>query len=145
MSTDEPGREPRILLVEDNPVDVLMIRRALQNSGFMTKLMVVDDGEPAMAFLGRQEKTTLPDLVILDLNLRRIDGPEVLAFIRTNSGLKNLRVIVLSSSSEDVMKTSASGADLFLQKATDVESLRKLGESIRIFYLNGNGKGTAAR
>jgi CheY-like chemotaxis protein len=138
MSGNDTDPEPKILLVEDNPVDVLMMKRALKNGGFKNQPIVLDDGEPALAFLaqqGRYEDMELPDLVILDLNLRKVDGPEVLSFIRNTPELRSLRVIVVSSSPEDVMKSSAAEADCYIEKPNDVVSFQNLGNRIRSFYL----------
>jgi len=137
MSNDEMRPEPRILLVEDNPVDVLMVRRALKNGGFQNPPIVLDDGEPALDFLAQRggfEAAVLPDLVILDLNLRKVDGPEVLSFIRRTPKLRGLRVIILSSSPEDVMKSHAEKADYYIEKPTDAASFLNLGTRIRDFY-----------
>jgi two-component system, chemotaxis family, response regulator Rcp1 len=132
--------EPKIWLVEDNPVDVLMIKRALRNGGFKNQPVVMDDGEPALALLRIQrgpEAESLPDLIILDLNLRRVGGAEVLAYIRQTEELKALRVIVLSSSPEDVMRSSAANADCYIEKPTDVVSFQNLGRRIHTFYWGG--------
>ncbi len=137
MSIDETRPEPNILLVEDNPVDVLMIKRALRKAGFKNRPTVLDDGEPALAFLGEQinmEGGALPDLVILDLNLRRVDGPEVLSYIRGTPALKALRVILLSSMPEELMKAKTAEADCYMEKPDDVTSFLNLGERIRSFY-----------
>ena len=99
--------------------------------------MVLDDGEPALALLGRKgrfEDEPLPDLVILDLNLRRVDGPEVLSYIRKTPELDGLQVIILSSSPEDVMKSSAAQADYYIEKPTDIISFQNLGNRIGSFY-----------
>ncbi len=133
MSIDVTRPEPKILLVEDNPVDVLMIKRALQNGGFQNQPIVLDDGEPALAYL--RQGAPLPDLVILDLNLRRMDGPEVLSHIRRTPELKALRVILLSSSPEDFMRSSTAQADYYIEKPSDAASFLNLGERIRSFYL----------
>ncbi len=146
MSNNETHSEPRILLVEDNPVDVLMVRRALKNGGFQNPPIVLDDGEPALEFLAQRggfAGAALPDLVILDLNLRKIDGPEVLSFIRRSPKLRGLRVIILSSSPEDVMKSHAEHADYYIEKPTDAASFLNLGTRIRDFYrdsLNSAGE-----
>jgi CheY-like chemotaxis protein len=137
VSSDGRRPEPKILVVEDNPIDVLMIKRALSNGGFKNKPIVLDDGEPALAFLGRQgsfQAESLPDLVILDLNLRKIDGPEVLAYIRRTPELAQLQVIVLSSCPIDMMKASAADADHYFEKPSDVISFQNLGQRIRSVY-----------
>jgi CheY-like chemotaxis protein len=90
-----------------------------------------------MAYLSHQsgfEGQPLPDLVILDLNLRKVDGPEVLAYIRRTPELQSLRVIILSSSPEDVMKSNAEQADYYIEKPTDAASFLNLGQRIRTFY-----------
>jgi len=137
MSSGEALAEPIILLVEDNPIDVLMVKRALKNGGFQNQPMVLDDGEPALALLSRRgafEGSSLPDLVILDLNLRKVDGPEVLSFIRSKPELKSILVIILSSSPEDVMKSNAAQADYYIEKPNDAASFLSLGDRIRSFY-----------
>jgi CheY-like chemotaxis protein len=137
MSDSLTRPEPKILLVDDNPVDVLLIKRALANGGFRNAPIVLDDGEPALELLqgqGRFAGDSLPDFIILDLNLRRMDGGEVLKFIRGHAELNALRVIVLSSSPEDVMRSNAVQADCYLLKPTDVASFQNLGKRIRAFY-----------
>jgi CheY-like chemotaxis protein len=129
--------EPRILLVDDNPVDVLLIKKALANGGFRNTPVVVDDGEPALELLqgqGQFAGESLPDFIILDLNLRRVDGGEVLKFIRGHAELNALRVIILSSSPEEVMRSNAVQADCYIQKPTDVASFQNLGKQISAFY-----------
>jgi len=139
-------QEPKILLVEDNPVDVLMIKRALRNGGFKNQPLVLDDGEPALVLLQKlkgSEAESLPDLIILDLNLRRVDGGEVLAYIRQTEQLKSLCVIVLSSSPEDVMRASAAHADYYIEKPSDVSSYQTLGPRIYAFYWGDRKSATA--
>ena len=137
--------EPRILLVEDNPLDVLMIKRALRNAGFQNQPQVLDDGEPALALLQQQmsETESLPDLIILDLNLRRVDGCEVLSYIRQTEELKSLRVIILSSSPEEVMRSTAPHADCYIEKPVDVASSQNLGARIHAFYWGNRQAATA--
>lgn len=90
----------RILLIEDNPSDVLFIREALAETGTELHLDVVGDGEKGLEFL-RNEGTDLPDLVIVDINLPRLEGLEVLEEIRHDPNLRRLPVIVLSTSDLD--------------------------------------------
>jgi CheY-like chemotaxis protein len=137
--------EPKILLVEDNPIDVLMIKRALRNGGFKNQPSVLNDGEPALALLEtfRSESENLPDLVILDLNLRRVDGGEVLAYIRQTDELKSLRVIILSSSPEDVMRASAPHADCYIEKPSEASTFTNLGARIHAFYWGDHKAATA--
>jgi CheY-like chemotaxis protein len=145
MSDGLTQPEPRILLVEDNPLDVLMIKRALKNGGFKNQPQVLDDGEPALALLRKQrgEIESLPDLIILDLNLRRVDGCEVLSYIRQTEELRSLRVIILSSSPEDVMRSTAARADCYIEKPVDVASFHNLGARIHAFYWGARQAATA--
>jgi len=101
------GRAARILLVEDDPGDVVLTRRALEASGFRNECRVVRDGEEALAYLKRRapyadpKDAPAPDLVLLDLNLPRVDGKAVLREIRADERLRSLIVIVLSTSGTD--------------------------------------------
>lgn len=129
-------------MVEDNPMDVLMIKRALKNGGFANEPIVVDDGVPALAFLKQErpyENELRPDLLIMDLNLKLVDGPEVLSYIRQSKALKNLLVIVLSSSAEEAMRSKAATADYYISKPTDVHSFLNLGNKIKSFYTERGG------
>lgn len=133
MGTNVCQRMPRVLVVEDNPMDAYMIKLALKRGGFSGEPTVVEDGEPALALLrriGPYENEPLPDLVILDLNLKRIDGPEVLSYIRHTESLRDLAVVVLSSSPEDVMRSKAATADGYFEKPADVDEYFAVGKSI---------------
>ena len=102
---------PRVLMVEDNPLDVHMTRWALQQIGYAVELIAVDDGAPALAYLRNQapyENHGVPDLVFLDLKLKCVDGPEVLACIRETKHLRHLKVIVFSGSMEGLQTESSS-------------------------------------
>jgi CheY-like chemotaxis protein len=123
--------------VEDNPMDAYMIKLALKRGGFPGEPMVVEDGEPALALLrqtGPYQNEPLPDLVILDLNLKRIDGPEVLSYIRETESLRSLAVVVLSSSPEDVMRSKAATADGYFEKPADVDEYFAVGKSIWLSF-----------
>jgi CheY-like chemotaxis protein len=95
---------PRVLLIEDNEDDVFLLRRALKSARLEVDLTVLDDGEKAMSFFETATQATgtpeLPDLVLLDLKLPYVHGFEVLEFVRNHEELKNLDVIVLTSSAE---------------------------------------------
>lgn len=130
-------KDANILVVEDNPIDARLTRLALKRGGFIKEPVVVDDGLPAIEFLrGKNAPAAclFPDLVILDLNLKRVDGPAVLAFIRKDLGLDKLCVAVLSSSPEDVMLSRAAGANCYFSKPSDIESYMRLGEEIAGCY-----------
>jgi len=99
-------RPVKILLVEDNPIDVRLILYALQEQHHWQKeIVVMDDGEKAIRYLLEQNSSansSNPDIVMLDLHLPKRDGTEVLQIIRTTEGLRHLPVIILSSSPEDI-------------------------------------------
>lgn len=131
----------RILIVEDNPADVRMIRYALEEEkDWSTETIVANDGEKAIDFLLRKgafKTAPIPDLVILDLNLPKRDGTEVLHAIRTHEQTMKLPVIVLSSSPEDVILNTIRAAHLeatsYLTKPTDVDEFLALGRVFRRF------------
>lgn len=121
MPTAIQQQLPQILIVEDSPIDIRLIRWGLKKAGYGGEPIVVTDGGQALSVLRREgifENQTLPDLVILDLNLKLFDGPEVLQFIRETPDLSRIRVAILSSSSEDVMRTKAAEADFYFSKSS---------------------------
>jgi chemotaxis family two-component system response regulator Rcp1 len=115
MATD--GRALEILVAEDNPGDVALIREALREGGAGHRLSVAPDGIAALARL-RHPGGPRPDLVLLDLNLARLDGRAVLAALRADPALRTLPVVVFSSSSEprDVVAAYAHGANAYVAK-----------------------------
>jgi two-component system, chemotaxis family, response regulator Rcp1 len=120
MSEDKL-RPAEILLVEDSPTDAMMTEEALEQAHLLNKLHVVEDGVAAMAFLRRQGKyadAPRPDLILLDLNLPRKDGREVLAEIKADERLKRIPVVVLTTSSaeEDILKAYGLHANCFITK-----------------------------
>ena len=134
---EEAPTDINILVVEDNPIDARLIRMALQRAGFTKDPMVVDDGEPALALLRREQEYQdfpVPDLVILDLNLKRVDGPEVLEHIRETEKLTKLCVAILSSSPTDVMIQRAAQADGYFQKPSELDGFVRVGQQIRNCY-----------
>lgn len=138
MSTDAV-----FLLVEDTEDDVLLIRRAFQANKIINPLHVVKNGVEAMQYLegsGRfrnRNEFPLPKIVLLDLKLPGISGFEVLEWIREQPGLKTLRVIVLTSSSEirDVNRAYGLGANSFLVKPNDLEDLCRLTSAIKGYWI----------
>lgn len=128
----------KILIVEDNPLDVQIIKMALKHGGVSREATVVDDGGPAIALLERaqEEHELLPGLVILDLNLKQVDGPKVLMHIRQSEGLRSLCVAVLSSSPLDVMQERAAKADCYFTKPGNLDAFLDLGREIIGCYSN---------
>lgn len=125
--------DARIIIVEDNPIDVLMLKLALKKGGFNGTATIFDDGIPAIEFLqkiGTADALEAIDLVILDLNLPHVDGPEVLDFIRGTPHLSSVRVFVVSSSPSDVMTERAASANAYFSKPSDLQSFLRLGDEI---------------
>lgn len=128
-----------VLLVEDNPGDAQLTRIALEDSKISVNLNVVEDGVEAMAFLRKQENYASaphPDIVLLDLNLPRKDGREVLAEIKADHNLKRIPVVVLttSQSEEDVLKAYNLSANCFITKPVDFDQFVKIVQSIENFW-----------
>jgi two-component system, chemotaxis family, response regulator Rcp1 len=132
-SADEPvveqaGRGPLdILLVEDNPADVRMTREALEVAGVPHQLHVVEDGVDALSYLCQTiqyDNATRPDVVLLDLNIPRLNGHEVLSEIRRRDELKNIPVVVLTSSKadQDMLKTFGMQADRYVTKPAGLQA-----------------------
>lgn len=128
-----------VLLVEDNPGDALLTRIALEDSKVSIHLNVVEDGVEAMAFLRKQEKykaAAHPDLVLLDLNLPKKDGREVLAEIKADQFLKRIPVVVLTTSQaeEDVVKAYNLSANCYITKPVDFDQFVRIVRSIENFW-----------
>jgi two-component system, chemotaxis family, response regulator Rcp1 len=129
-----------ILLVEDNPGDVELAREALETGKVRNTLHVVSDGEAAIAFLRRTGKyagVPRPDLILLDLNLPRKDGREVLAEIKSDPDLKRIPVVVLTTSKaeEDILKSYNLHANCFVTKPIELNQFIKVVQAIEDFWL----------
>jgi len=134
------GKPIEILLVEDNPGDVRLTQEALKDAKVLNKLHVVNDGIDAMAFLrqrGKYLNTVRPDLVLLDLNLPRKDGREVLAEIKVDPDLKRIPVVILtmSKAEEDIIKTYELHANCYITKPVDLGRFLEVVKSIKDFWL----------
>ncbi len=128
-----------ILLVEDNPGDARLTREALAMSKMRNNLHHVRDGEQAVAFLRREgpfEDAPEPDLILLDLNLPRRSGREVLEDVKMDERLKHIPVVVLTSSQaeEDIMRSYQLHANCFITKPVDLEQLNKVVQGIEQFW-----------
>lgn len=128
-----------VLLVEDDPGDVVLTREGLATSTLSLNLHVVDNGEKAVDFLDRRSPYAAvprPDLVILDLNLPRLNGFEVLAHIKANDSLKDIPVVVLTTSKAktDADRSTEIGADCFLSKPPDFGGFARVVKSIEAFW-----------
>ena len=130
-----------ILLVEDSPADVLMTREALEQNQLTTELHVVEDGIEAMEFLrrqGRHAAAPRPDLILLDLNLPRMDGREVLDAIKADESLRVIPLVVLTTSKadEDVLRAYSSHANCYVAKPLDFTQFSHAVSSIKRFWFS---------
>jgi CheY-like chemotaxis protein len=135
------GRPIEILLVEDSPSDADLTREALREGRVINNLRVVSDGEQALAFLRRQPpfaRVPRPDLILLDLNLPKRDGREVLEVIKSDDELKCIPVVVLTTSREesDVMAAYGRNANCYVTKPVDLDQFIDAIRSIDHFWLN---------
>jgi len=129
-----------ILLVEDSPADVRLTFEALKEEKIYNNLHVVTDGVEAIAFLrreGKYAKAVRPDLILLDLNLPKKDGREVLKEIKSDDDLKAIPVVVLtvSKSEEDIVKSYNLHANCYINKPVDLNQFMKVIRSIQEFWL----------
>lgn len=134
------GRPIEILLVEDNPGDVRLAVEALKDAKVANNLTTVADGEAALDFLRRQgkwEKAPRPDLVLLDLNLPRKSGREVLCDIKDDPKLRSIPVVILTTSQaeEDILKAYNCNANCYITKPVDLDQFIKVVRSIEDFWL----------
>ena len=141
METYESHFHPvEILLVEDNPGDSRLAVEAMKESKLKNNLYVVEDGVEAMNFLykiGKYSDMPRPDLIILDLNLPKKDGREVLAEIKSDDRLKRIPVVILtiSKAEEDILKSYNLHANCFITKPLDLDQFMKVVRSIEEFWL----------
>jgi chemotaxis family two-component system response regulator Rcp1 len=140
MTAEQIARPVDILLVEDNPGDVRLTQEAFREGKVRNRLSVVGDGVEVMSFLRRQkghEKAPRPDLILLDLNLPRKDGREVLAELKDDPDLKRIPVVVLTTSKaeEDVLRTYNLHANCYITKPVDFGQLMTVVKAIDDFWL----------
>jgi Response regulator containing a CheY-like receiver domain and an HD-GYP domain len=140
MVNDEQQKMIDILLIEDNPGDVILIKEAFKEGQTYNKLTVVGDGEAALSLLHREgayEDYPYPDLVLLDLNMPRKDGREVLAEIKTNPALKHIPVVVLTSSEaqQDIINAYNLQANCYITKPVDLKQFFNVVKLIEDFWL----------
>ena len=130
-----------ILLVEDNPGDVRLVQEALRESKIINRLYTVSDGQQALAFLRKQgsyANATRPDLILLDLNLPRKDGREVLSEIKTDPDLRRIPVVIVTSSKaeEDILKSYNQYANCYITKPLDLEKFIEVVKAIEDFWMS---------
>lgn len=136
-----PGRPIEILLVEDNPGDVRLTREALKEGKVKNNLHVAKDGVEALDFLHRRAgnaDAVRPDLILLDLNLPRKNGREVLADIKADASLRRIPVVVLtvSQAEEDILSTYDLGANCFITKPVDLKQFLRVVKAVDDFWLS---------
>jgi chemotaxis family two-component system response regulator Rcp1 len=134
-------RAVEILLVEDNPGDVRLTTEVLKDAKLCNNIHVVGDGVEALDFLrcrGGYPAAVRPDLILLDLNLPRKDGREVLEEIKSDDRLKNIPVVVLTTSSaeQDILRSYALHANCYITKPVDLEQFAKVVSSIEEFWFS---------
>ena len=140
MISTHSGTPVEILLVEDNPGDVRLTMEALKEGKLRNNLTVARDGEEALALLRQEDgysETPQPDLILLDLNLPKRDGREVLREIKEDSNLKHIPVVILTTSkaAEDVLSTYESHANSYITKPVDLEQFLAVVRAIENFWL----------
>ena len=136
MNAQPPATPIQILLAEDNPGDVFLIREALREQGLEYELSVVEDGEAAVSFVCREgayAEAARPDLILLDLNLPKYGGREILRRVREIPELAHVPVAILSSSDwpKDRLDTAALGANCYIQKPFSLEEFMEIGAVLK--------------
>jgi chemotaxis family two-component system response regulator Rcp1 len=129
-----------VLLVEDSPGDVRLTREAFREANESVRLHVASDGVEAMAFLrhtGTHDGNPRPDLILLDLNLPRLDGREVLTLIKEDENLRTIPIIVLTTSDAeiDIVKSYQLKANCYLSKPVELEAFYSLVKQINEFWM----------
>jgi chemotaxis family two-component system response regulator Rcp1 len=140
-SIGKDAKPIEVLLVEDSPGDVRLTREAFKDAKVHINLHVASDGVEAMEFLervGNHANAPRPDLILLDLNLPRKDGREVLAEIKESPALKSIPVVILttSASGEDIQKSYQFHANCYISKQVDLDGFLKVVKSIDSFWLS---------
>ena len=135
------GRPVEILLVEDNPGDVRLTEEALKEGKVLNNIHLANDGVEAVSFLQKEGKYTdavRPDLILLDLNLPKKDGREVLMEIKKDEALRRIPVVVLTTSmaEEDIIRTYDYHANCYITKPVDFDQFINVVKSIEDFWLN---------
>ena len=140
MTQFEGERQIEVLLVEDDPGDVVLIQEAFEDNKVRNRLHCVSDGVDALRFLRRQDEfadAPRPDLILLDLNLPRMDGREVLALIKADERLRTIPTVILTTSESevDIVKSYQLQANCYLSKPVQLDAFESLVTSIKDFWL----------
>ena len=134
-----PSRPIQVLLVEDDPGDVRLTEEALKRSKLLVMMTVVGDGEQALQFLrrvGPYAGVVRPDLILLDLNLPKVDGREVLAAVKADPDLRPIPVVVLTTSAadNDILKAYGLGGNCYITKPVGFDEFRRIVRAIEEFW-----------
>lgn len=140
MSTGNAGTAVEILLIEDNPGDARLTQEVLREGKMRNRMRVAEDGEVAMAMLRREgeySQAPRPDLILLDLNLPKKDGREVLAEIKADPSLHRIPVVILTTSraEDDVLKSYDLNANCYITKPVDLDQFIRVVRMIENFWL----------
>jgi CheY-like chemotaxis protein len=140
VNSQRNGKPIEILLIEDNPGDVRLTKEVLKEGKVRNNLQVVGDGVEAMAYLHRENsytKAPRPDQILLDLNLPKKDGREVLQEIKADHQLKRIPVVVLTTSDadEDILKSYNLSANCYITKPVDLDQFISVIRSVEAFWL----------
>jgi two-component system, chemotaxis family, response regulator Rcp1 len=135
------GEDIEILLVEDNPADVRLVQEVFKEARIHNKIHVALNGEKAMQLLRRESEyaqASRPDLIILDLNLPKKQGKEVLKEIKDDENLKTIPVVILTTSNveEDLIETYQNNANCYITKPVDLDNFIKVVKIIENFWLS---------
>lgn len=134
----------RVLLIEDNAADVYMFRKALQSAELNFELTVIEEGARALAWVESEEESEggpLPDLVVVDLNLPRNDGIQILRAIRQSERLRSIPVVITSSSPSAPAAIEEESLEIaqYIRKPPDLDEFLQIGRSLRGVLLGGRG------
>ena len=134
-----PGK-PHLLVVEDNPADVQLLRLALDHAGLDCDVTVLEDGAAALAYIRKLQAAShsaIPNLVVLDLNLPKNGGIEILEAIRNTAAFNRMAVAILSSSSSprERQRIDSFGVDRFITKPLDLDAFMEIGNEIKSLLL----------
>lgn len=141
MNEPEPTKElVHILLVEDNPGDVILTQEAFAENKLRNQLHVASDGEEALAFLRREsghEEAPRPDIILLDLNLPKLGGRDVLKIIKSDARLRSIPVVILTTSADevDICEAYRAHANCFITKPVDLDQFLQAIRSVHNFWI----------
>jgi CheY-like chemotaxis protein len=130
-----------ILLVDDNEGDILLTREALEDARIINKISIANDGVEAISFLKKDppyRDTEMPDIILLDINLPKMDGTEVLSIIKNDPELKRIPVIMLTTSSaeKDILASYDNYANCYITKPVDLERFMDVVRTIEDFWIS---------